>query len=340
MSEEEVYEQTPVAQVGITDNELDKMAIIEEFKKLKGVGASRAEKLIDAGYLTLSAIAIADVRDFTERTGLPKSSAEQLISNARGLAGIGEFENLEELAEEEEELDYLTSGSANVDSLLGGGLPTGLITEVHALNGVGKTQFCLTAAVNATRPLSEGGLDCHVLYVDAENTFSAKRALEIATNRGYDISDVAKKIHCVRANNSAHQILLMDKINEEAAKYPVRLLIIDSIISHFRAEYIGRGALAERQQQLNHYLAQLHAFAIENQAVVLVTNQMMSSPDGFAFGPSEIAVGGNCLGHACATRVALRRGPQGKRIFRLEKSPKLPNGEAVCKITEKGVEDA
>lgn len=336
MTDEEINE-TPT--VGITDAELDKAIIIEEFKKLKGVGASRAEKLIDAGYMSIAAIAIADVRDFVERTGLPKSSAEQLITNARGLAGIGEFECLDEIAEEEEREDHLTTGCSALDDMLGGGFPVGTITEIHAKNGIGKTQFCFTAAVDATRPIEEGGLDCHVLYVDAENTFSAKRVLQIANEKGLDVSTVAKKIHCVKANNSAHQILLMDKINEEAAKYPVRLLIIDSIISHFRNEYIGRGALAERQQQLNRYLAQLLAFAIENKAVVLVTNQMMASPDGFAFGPSDIAVGGNCLGHACATRLGIRKGQGEKRIVRLEKSPKFPTGESVCAINAAGVTD-
>lgn len=326
-------------EVGVTDTALDKAIIIEEFKQLKGVGQSRAEKLIDAGYMSIAAIAIADVRDFMERTGLPKSSAEQLISNARGLAGIGEFEDLDVLAETEEHEDHLTTGSSAVDDLLGGGFPIGTITEIHATNGIGKTQFCFTAAVNATRPIEEGGLDCHVLYVDAENTFSAKRVIQIAQERKLNVSEIAKKIHCVKANNSAHQILLMDKINEEAAKYPVRLLIIDSIISHFRNEYIGRGALAERQQQLNRYLSQLLNFAIENKAVVLVTNQMMASPDGFAFGPPNIAVGGNCLGHACATRIEIRKGQQGKRIIRLEKSPKLPIGECVCAITAAGVVD-
>ena len=327
------------AVTGVTDAALDKAIIVEEFKQLKGVGQSRAEKLIDAGYMSIAAIAIADVRDFMERTGLPKSSAEQLISNARGLAGIGEFECLDAIAEEEEHEDHLTTGSKAIDELLGGGLPIGTITEIHATNGVGKTQFCFTAAVEATRPIEDGGLDSHVLYVDAENTFSAKRVIQIATEKGLDINDIAKKIHCVKANNSAHQILLMDKINEEAAKYPVRLLIVDSIISHFRNEYIGRGALAERQQQLNRYLSQLLNFAIENKAVVLVTNQMMASPDGFAFGPSDVAVGGNCLGHACSTRLGIRRGPSGKKILRLEKSPKLPVGEVVFMIDGSGVTD-
>lgn len=337
MSEEIQEDVSP--SIGITDNALDKAIIVEEFKQLKGVGQSRAEKLIDAGYMSIAAIAIADVRDFTERTGLPKSSAEQLISNARGLAGIGEFECLDALAESEEKEDHLTTGSSHVDEMLGGGYPVGTITEIHATNGVGKTQFCFTAAVEATRPIEEGGLDCHVLYVDAENTFSAKRVIQIAQGKGVSVESIAKRIHCVKANNSAHQILLMDKINEEAAKYPVRLLIVDSIISHFRNEYIGRGALAERQQQLNRYLSQLLNFAIENNAVVLVTNQMMASPDGFAFGPTNIAVGGNCLGHACSTRISLRRGQQGKRVVRLEKSPKLPVSEVLCTITEAGVED-
>lgn len=344
MTEEPQFQPQPATQadveIGISDVQLDRECIIEEFIKLKGVGRSRAEKFIDAGYVSLAQIAIADVRDFAERTGLAKNSAEQVIGNARGLEGIGEFETLDLMAEEEDKEDHLTTGSKAVDQMLGGGFPTGLITEVHALNGVGKTQLCLTAAVNATRPIEEGGLNCHVLYVDAENTFSAKRALEIANARGCDVADVAKKIHCVKANNSAHQILLMDKIKEEAGKYPVRLLIVDSIISHFRNEYIGRGALSERQQQLNRYLAQLLEFAIANDAVVLVTNQMMSSPDGFAFGPSEVATGGNCLGHACATRLLIRRGQAGKKIIKLEKSPKLPVGEAICTVNDKGLTDA
>ena len=346
MSETEENQQEVAAQMfpqskkNITEADLDRQMIIESLKQLKGIGESKAEKLIDAGYYSLESIAVADVRDFMERTGLPKGSSEQLIANARGLVGLGEFEDLDTIAEKESNYKYLKTGVVDLDALLGGGFEPGHITEIHALNGVGKTQMCISMAVRATLPEDQGGLDCHVLYVDAENTFSAKRALQIAEDNGYDVSTVAKRIHCVRASSSAHQILLMDKINEEAAKYPVKLLIVDSIISHFRNEYIGRGALAERQQQLNRYLGQLHEFAISNDAVVIVTNQMMSSPDGaFAFGPTEIAVGGNCLGHACATRLLLRRAKAGMRVVRLEKSPKLPSGEAVFKLTNKGLEE-
>jgi len=41
---------------------------------------------------------------------------------------------------------------------------------------------------------------------------------------------------------------------------PVRLLIVDSVTAHFRAEYVGRGTLADRQQNLNKHLHDLMRF--------------------------------------------------------------------------------
>jgi len=323
---------------GVKSN-IDRELIASQLKELKGIGDAGANKLIDAGYLTMLAIASAPIGDFIDRTGFAKSAAEKIISNARTLAQIGNLENCEEMLILEKESPKLTTGSEEFNNLIGGGYSTRLLTEIHSLNGIGKTQCCLTAAVMATRTLLEGGLDGYVVVVDTENTFRASRVAEIALKRGYDVNDTLSKIKHIDATSSSYQIVVMDKIREFAREHPVKLLIIDSVISHFRSEYIGRGALAERQQLLNGYLADLLRFAKNNDAVVLMTNQMSMRPDAMMFVDPAEAVGGNILGHASAVRLLIRRGKAGKRVIKLEKCPFLPNGECVATLNEKGICD-
>ncbi len=106
--------------------------------------------------------------------------------------------------------------------------------------------------------------------------------------------------------------------------------------SHFRAEYVGRGALAERQQTLNKHLHELLKFAERNNAAIVVTNQVTANPDQF-FGDPTKPIGGHILGHTATFRVYLRKSKGDKRIARLVDSPNMPEGEAVFKVEACGV---
>lgn len=319
-------------------NQEDKLAIAEGFKQIQGVGDAMAMKLVEAGYFSLEEIGAATIGDFMDRTGKSKSAAEKLISKARGMCNLGNMECAYDLIDKEKNMQKLTTGSKTYDELIGGGYNTGIVTEIHSINGHGKTQTCLTAAVMATRPVEEGGLDTNVIYMDTENTFKANRIAEIAEARGYDVKEVLSKIFVIKVYNASHQIVAMDKVRERCKEAKSRLLIVDSVICHFRAEYCGRGTLAERQQLLNKHIAELKAYAIANDAVVIVTNQMASRPDAF-FGNPNAPTGGNVLQHACAYRIYIRAGKAGKRVIRLVKSPDLPEGECVVTINNKGVCD-
>jgi len=116
------------------------------------------------------------------------------------------------------------------------------------------------------------------------------------------------------------------------------LLIVDSLTSHFRAEFVGRGALADRQQKLNKHMHALLRWGDLNNGVVLVTNQVSSKPDAF-FGDPTRPIGGHIVGHTATFRLYLRKSKGGKRIARLIDSPHLPEGEAVFSVSEKGIRD-
>ena len=305
---------------------------------IPGVGPAIAEKLQEAGYTDLMAIAVAAPADLAEKCEIGEKKAMDIIEGAKLCADIGGFETGEDILERRKQVTKLTTGSKAFDELIGGGVESQSIMEFFGEFGSSKTQVCFQLAVNATLPEEKGGLDSDVIIIDSENTFRPERIIQMATYLGADPQDTLRRIHVARAFNSQHQVLLVEKAMDLAKDLKVRLLIVDSLTSHFRAEYVGRGALAERQQVLNRHMHDLLNFATLNNAAIVVTNQVAAKPDAF-FGDPTRPIGGHIVGHTATFRVYLRKGKAGKRIARLIDSPNLPEGEAVFMVTEDGIKD-
>ncbi len=305
---------------------------------LPGVGEATAEKLRENGFDDIMTLAVASPKDLSDLAGIAEGSAIKIIASARKFADVGNFETGEQILERRKDVTKLSTGSKNLDNLLGGGLETQSITEFFGEFGSGKTQIMHQLAVNCTRPIEEGGFNSDVLIIDTENTFRPERIIQMSKFRGADPDEVLKRIHVARAYNSHHQILLAERASEMAKEFPIRLLIVDSLTSHFRSEYMGRGSLSERQQLLNRHMHDLLKFSTINNSVIAVTNQVSARPDVF-FGDPTAPIGGNIVGHTATFRVYLRKSKGGKRIARLIDSPYLPEGETVVQISEDGVTD-
>jgi DNA repair protein RadA len=315
----------------------------EEEKKLTdipGIGPGIAAKLEAAGIYDLMGIAVMSPTALSELAGVGEAVARKAIQAARGMLNLG-FMDASEVAKKRENIIFITTGSQSLNGLLGGrGVETGALTEAYGAYGSGKTQLALTLAVNVQLPREKGGANGKAVYIDTEGTFRPERIRQIAESMGADSTKALKNILVARAFNSDHQILLMDKINEMIKNgEPIRLVIVDSLTAHFRAEYSGRGQLADRQQKLNRYLHNLVRMAEQHNLAVYVTNQVMANP-AMMFGDPTTAVGGNIVGHASTYRMYLRRGKQGSRVAKLIDSPNLPDNEAQFFVTEAGVKDA
>ncbi len=311
---------------------------VTRIEDLPGVGPATAEKLYAAGYNTLESIAVASPMELAEVAGLGETQALKIINAAREALEMG-WMTAEELLERRKEVGHITTMSKNLDNLLGGGVETQSITEFYGKFGSGKTQICHQLAVNVQLPLEKGGLDGAALYIDTENTFRPERIMAMAQAIGLDPHEALKNIYVARAYNSDHQMLLAEKAREIIEEKNIRLVVVDSLTAHFRAEYVGRGKLAERQQKLNRHIHTLQKLADAYNLAVVVTNQVMAKPD-ILFGDPTEPVGGHVLAHAATYRVYLRKGKGEKRIARLVDSPHLPEGEAVFAIKPEGIRDA
>ncbi len=312
--------------------------VSNSIEELPGVGPATAEKLRDAGYVDLMAIAVESPKTLAEVCEIGEASAVKIIAAAKQAADVGGFESGDVILERRKNVHKLTSGSKAFDELMGGGLETQSIVEFFGEFGSGKTQMCFQLAVNATLPEEKGGLDGEVIVIDTENTFRPERIVQMATALDLDPEEILKKIHVARAFNSHHQMLLVEKAMELAHDMKIRLMIVDSLTAHFRAEYVGRGALAERQQNLNKHMHDLLRFGDLNNAVIAVTNQVSAKPDAF-FGDPTRPIGGHIVGHKATYRLYLMKSKGGKRIARLIDSPNLPEAEAVISVTEDGIRD-
>ena len=337
----------------------------DELEDLPGVGPATADKLVDNGFESYQSIAVASPGEMSNTADIGESSAADIINAARDAADVGGFETGAAVLERRQEIGKLSWQIDEVDDLLGGGIETQSITEVYGEFGSGKSQVTHQMAVNVQLEPENGGLDGGCIFVDSEDTFRPERIDDMV--RGLDDEILADEmerreiegtpsdeealeelveafldqIHVAKAFNSNHQILLAEKAKElagehEETEWPIRIVCVDSLTAHFRAEYVGRGELAERQQKLNKHLHDLMRLGDLYNTAILVTNQVASNPDSY-FGDPTQAIGGNILGHASTFRIYLRKSKGDKRIVRLVDAPNLADGEAVMRVQNEGL---
>ncbi len=329
--EDEEYEQ-------MFEEEREEEAVEYELEDISGIGRITADKLRRAGYYSLRDIAFASAHELAEVLG-SEDRAKSVIMEAQRLLGRGRyFMTAREYYEERKKISYISTGVKALDELLEGGVETRAITELIGEFGAGKTQLCHQLAVMVQLPPDRGGLSAKAIYVDTEGTFRPERIVQMAKFRGLEPEEALEGIIYARAYNSDHQMLLVDKAKSIIEKERIKLLVIDSLVTHFRAEYPGRENLALRQQKLNKHLSQLMRLASIYDVAVVVTNHVMASPDVF-FGNPLRPVGGHVVAHGCTYRIWIKKSKEGKRIARIIDSPKHAEKETVFTISEEGVVD-
>jgi len=294
------------------EDDFDETAEVKDLKgreptltDLPGIGPAVAAKLEAGGIYDLMSLAVMSPNVLADTAGVGPGVARKAIQAARGLLNLG-FSDGMEFARKRENVNYITTGSKELNNLLGGrGIESRAISEAFGAYGSGKTQLGLTLAMNVQMPPERGGAGGKAVFIDTEGTFRPARIKQMAEALGANPENVLKNILVARAFNSDHQILLLEKISELVkAGEPIKLLIIDSLTAHFRAEFSGRGQLADRQQKLNRYMHDLMKLAETYNLAVYVTNQVMANPAQM-FGDPTVAIGGNIVGHACLTGDSL-----------------------------------
>ncbi|CAH3162783.1 unnamed protein product [Porites lobata] len=302
-----------------------------------GINVADIKKLKSAGICTIKGVQMTTRRKMCQIKGISEAKMEKIKEAAAKLANAG-FVTALIYSDMRKMVFRISTGSSELDKLLGGGIESMSITEVFGEFRTGKTQLSHTLCVTAQLPGANGYTGGKVIFIDTENTFRPDRLREIADRFNLDQNAMLDNVLYCRAYTSEHQYELMDcvaaKFHEEPGVF--KLMIIDSIMALFRVDFCGRGELADRQQKLAQMLSRLQKLSEEFNVAVFITNQMTADPGADPKKP----IGGHILAHASTTRISLRKGRGETRIAKIYDSPDLPENEATFAVTTGGIADA
>ncbi len=308
---------------------------IQEIEDLPGIGEVSASKLRAVGVDSLDKVATMPPHELAEAAGISTDAAKKAVQAAQESTTVN-YETGNAVSERRAQVGKISTGAADLDELIGGGMEAGAITEAYGKFASGKTQLGFQLCVDVQLPKEDGGLEGKVLFIDTESTFRPERISEIAKARGINPEKALSNIFYVRVQTTDQQILTAERADKLIQENNIKLIVVDSMMALFRAEFIGRGALGERQGKLNMHIHKLQGLADKHNLAVYLTNQVMDNP-GILFGDPTTPIGGNIMAHAATTRLYMRKSKEEKRIVRLIDSPNMPEGECVIKITRDGI---
>src|ERR671924_1092648 len=314
----------------------DKLAL----NNIEEIGPATEKRLRQAGFRSIRDLLVRGPVDISESTGMEMDQSVEICNKARvTLEDLGIIDKSFVTATSlyNKRKDRISTGSKSFDDLLGGGIETKAVTEVYGEFGTGKTQLCHTLCVMVQQDAQAGGLAAKAIYIDTENTFRPERIASIAQARGLDAHTALENIIVAKAYNSAHQELIIEETGPVIEQNNVRLIIVDSAVAHYRAEFLGRATLSDRQQRLNRFMHILIRMAETYKVAVMVTNQIQASPDA-VFGDTVRPTGGNVVAHTSTYRIYLKRSGKN-RIARMVDSPYHAEREILFTLAGRGISD-
>jgi DNA repair protein RadA len=319
----------------------DEIASIE-LEDVAGIGTTLAKKLREAGIDSPMELAVSSADDLAIDARTTKEAAISYILSAQKLLRSSSLLDKElmtatEVLEKRNTLLRLTTGFDKLDKFLLGGIETQAVTELYGEFGSGKSQICHQLCINVTLPLDKGGLAGNTIYIDSEGTFRPERIFQMCKAANIDHKWVLDSVAVFKPLSAANLELLIKDITKYIKERNVKLIIIDSVTSLHRADYLGRGTLAERQQKIISMLHKLLRIVDIYNIAVVVTNQVVADPAVF-YGDPVKPVGGHTLAHSTTYRIYLKKAGKN-RIARMVDSPYHPAEECLFSITEKGISE-
>lgn len=175
-----------------------------------------------------------------------------------------------------------------LDASLGGGIPTGTITEIAGESGAGKTQFLLSLLLAVQLPPPHG-TGRRALYISTEAPLSTRRLTQMLTNHPL-LSSFPKHqrpsldniVSTTTPDLESQEHILTYQVPVQVERSNIGLIILDSVAANYRAEFDradgkarGQGSnMGARSAELVRLGMLLRDLALKYNLAVVVSNQV------------------------------------------------------------------
>ena len=215
----------------------------------------------------------------------------------------------------------LKSGSECIDSLLGGGIETGTITQIYGASGTGKTSICLMFSYNTAKKWK-------VAYLDTEG-LSGERVKQIFVDES-----VLSNVFIYEIYDFKQQSLAIKKLSKLCSNENLKLVIVDCFTSLYRSELEDETKQIKIKRELTSQLTFLLGLARKHDLAVLITNQMYTDVrEG-----TDKPLGGPSLDHLTKVVIGLERLNKKRRAILVKHRWKAEGLSCEFSITDRGIE--
>ena len=212
-----------------------------------------------------------------------------------------------------------------IDSLIGGGFATGVVSHIYGEPGSGKTSLCIQLATNVIRR------EKRVIFV-ASGPFPSERFAQIAAT---DTVPLSQKLLVFEVKSFDQQLATLRNI-KKIAKESVGLIIFDAVTTYYRLEQAKDKEIRSRHAFANQVLLLL-GLAKRYDLAVVVTNQVYVDTDT----KEVLPVAGYLLDNVSAIVLQFVKTHSERRCAILKKHSIMPlETTAYFKITDQGLSDA
>ncbi len=305
------------------------MSALERLLYLLGIPEDRAELLYEHGIFSLEALLFYSPLEISRILNISLEEAKRVLHEAFKMTPF-KLITLRDFLKEAKEKRF-TTGCKSLDSLLGGGIPLGSITEFVGEFGTGKTQICHQLCITIQLSRDKGGLGLKALYIDSTGSFRPERLIQIARRFNLDEAMSLKGIFHIRVHTFAQQYAAILRSSNLISR-GLGLIILDSISSPLRSEYASD--IVKRRWALSRLLHELRIIAKKDIAIVM-TNDVITDPYTGISRP----VGASILNEAIDMRVFLYKEKNDEYVAELTYSLDLPRKRVKFRISSFGIMD-
>jgi len=239
----------------------------------------------------------------------------------------------EEIQKQEENTIHLSSGSKNVDNILGKGFQSKNMYLIFGSNKTGKTQLCHQLCIQAYKN------NFNLIYLDTENTFRPERIKQLANSYKLNFNEILKTILVSKIMSNNAFLLKLIKLGNSIKKSEIRLLLIDSINNYYRLEQ-GAENLSFEKAKINFLkiLEKLNSITQKFNLITIATAQISPNYNKSAI-IQEKPVGNQFLNQYFSEYLYLSYKEKDFGYIHLVNSSHLPEKKIMYQLTEKGIED-
>ncbi|TQN67954.1 DNA repair protein rhp57 [Colletotrichum shisoi] len=272
----------------------DLLQLLPDFPVTQFAGLVRT---LERHQLSTTDLLTQDVVDIGKRTQLPLLDIKRLCAAIvdalhRGFEPANQHHSnaspflRRSLTDLENQWSTISTLDDDLDQALGGGLPTGYVTEITGESGVGKTQFLLSLLLAVQLP-PPYGLGRPALYITTEAQLSTKRLSQmLSTNPRFaevppeDRPSLDGISSTSTPDLESQEHILQFQVPVEVERRNIGLIVLDSVASNYRAEFERDGLsnhgsnMGARSNELTRLGALLRELAQKYNLAVVVANQV------------------------------------------------------------------